>query len=233
MSLKVNLTKIEHNSTRIAEEINFEVLNGQIAGLYGSSGSGKTTILRSIAGLHSEYSGMATLSGISVSKVKIGFVQQESAYFRWMTTKQNILFGNNSDNSRDLIDLLGLSTEALNAYPHELSGGMKQRMALGRVLLGSPEMVLLDEPFSALDFSATEKLLTLLIEISNELNVPVIIVSHNPLELASVCDSIVVLDSSIDSPTQIGCIERIALAKRSRSLEEQGRIAQKIRGKIA
>jgi len=179
--------------------------------LFGCSGSGKTTALRCIAGLETPDCGTIKINdtlyfdskkkvNISPQKRKFGYMFQENALFPHMNVKQNIEFGLKGMSSLEKIErvdeMLGLvGIEELEfAYPDELSGGQKQKIALARALAPNPEILLLDEPFSSLDTVIRMKLKKELQNIQKELDIPVIFITHDPVEAFTLSNKMVVFD---------------------------------------
>ena len=154
-------------------DVSFGIPKGQLIGLLGPSGSGKTTILRTIAGLETPDSGDIYINGVRINDVEpgkreIGFVFQNYALFRHMSVYDNIAFGLRvkkwaKDQIRErvteLIDLIGLSGLE-KRYPHQLSGGQRQRVAFARAIAAKPQLLLLDEPFAAIDAKVRKELRT-------------------------------------------------------------------------
>ena len=179
-----------------------------ITGIFGHSGSGKSTLLRAIAGLEKEIDGIMVLNDTSLidSKKKcfikaehrnIGLVFQDSRLFPHLDVLDNLKFAAKRCKKRrlnfseiiELTELEGL----LHKHVDELSGGQKQRVALARAILAEPKLLLLDEPLSALDRQAKTSLLKLMLKIQNELQLPMLYVSHSLDELQQVCDKLLVL----------------------------------------
>ncbi len=189
------------------DDVSFEVPEGQLVALLGPSGSGKSTILRIIAGLEPADSGEVELTGedatnLPVQNRGVGFVFQHYALFRHMTVRQNIAFGLEVQRlGRDeiqrrvdeLLDLIQLSGYA-SRYPSQLSGGQKQRVALARALAPRPKLLLLDEPFGALDSRVREELRTWLRKLHDEVHVTSLFVTHDQQEAFEVSDQVVVLN---------------------------------------
>ena len=178
---------------------------GKLIGLLGPSGSGKTTILRMIAGLETPDSGDIIIDGVRVndlaaSKRGIGFVFQNYALFRYMTVYDNIAFGLRvqkadkkkiDERVRELIKLIGL--EGLEKrYPSQLSGGQRQRVAFARALAPNPQLLLLDEPFAAIDAKVRKELRSWLREMIEKLGVTSIFVTHDQDEAIEVADEIII-----------------------------------------
>jgi sulfate/thiosulfate transport system ATP-binding protein len=203
---------VRHLSKRFGDfqavdDVTFEVPEGQLVALLGPSGSGKSTILRIIAGLEPADSGEVELTGedatrMPVQKRGVGFVFQHYALFRHMTVRQNIGFGlevqrlpkpEMKRRVDELLDLVQLSGYA-GRYPSQLSGGQRQRVALARALAPRPKVLLLDEPFGALDSRVRDELRTWLRKLHDEVHVTSLFVTHDQLEAFEVSDQIVVLN---------------------------------------
>lgn len=190
---------------KASDNVSLEIEKGKLIGLLGPSGSGKTTILRMIAGLETPDSGDIIIDGIRIndtpaSKRGIGFVFQNYALFRYMTVFDNIAFGldiqkksNKYIKERvfELIKLIGL--EGLEGrYPHQLSGGQKQRVAFARALAPNPQLLLLDEPFAAIDAKVRQELRSWLKEMIEKVGVTSIFVTHDQEEAIEVADQIII-----------------------------------------
>ena len=188
------------------DDVSLEIPDGSLTALLGPSGSGKSTLLRVIAGLETPDSGSVSLAGRDVSSLPahrrgVGFVFQHYAAFKHMTVAKNIAFGleirkrsKSEIRSRvaELIDLVHL--EGLgDRYPSQLSGGQRQRMALARALAVEPEVLLLDEPFGALDARVRKELREWLRRLHDEVHVTTVIVTHDQEEAMEVADSVVVM----------------------------------------
>ncbi|AIY42344.1 Molybdenum transport ATP-binding protein ModC [Collimonas arenae] len=191
--------------------------------LYGPSGAGKSLTLRAIAGLLTPDEGVIRLKQNilfdSTAKIclppqrrKVAYLFQDYALFPHLTVAQNVAFGlrSGSTNMRrpqehpavqKWLTSFELSATA-NSYPHQLSGGQRQRVALARALVLEPDILLLDEPFSALDLSLREKMRYELSELQHRLNVPMMVITHDPADLALLGDEIFeIRDGSISRPT--------------------------------
>jgi NitT/TauT family transport system ATP-binding protein len=193
----------------VLENVDLTIKAGEIVGLLGRSGSGKSTLLRIIAGLLSPSSGQAQCRGTAIQGPPIGIsmVFQSFALFPWLTVLQNVELGLEAQNvdraerrKRALaaIDLIGLDGFE-SAYPKELSGGMRQRVGFARALVVHPDLLLMDEPFSALDVLTAETLRTDMIDLWIEGRLPiksVLIVTHNIEEAVLMCDRILVFSSN-------------------------------------
>ena len=203
----VELKNINKNfgDYKASDNVNFGVEKGKLIGLLGPSGSGKTTILRMIAGLETPDSGDIIIDGVRVndlaaSKRGIGFVFQNYALFRYMTVYDNIAFGLRvqkadkkkiDERVRELIKLIGL--EGLEKrYPSQLSGGQRQRVAFARALAPNPQLLLLDEPFAAIDAKVRKELRSWLREMIEKPGVTSIFVTHDQDEAIEVADEIII-----------------------------------------
>jgi molybdate transport system ATP-binding protein len=186
-------------------------LNAPITGIFGPSGAGKTTLLEVIAGLRQISSGTLFLHDKIVSDPArklftkpenrgIGYVPQDLALFPHKTVENNLLFGTHgphraarsAERLSHVIEALQLGT-LLARYPASLSGGEKQRAAIGRALMSAPQMLLLDEPLANLDRALTRSLLDLLRRTASEFRVPMLYVTHDANELAAIADEVLLL----------------------------------------
>ncbi|MFT8421314.1 MAG: nitrate/sulfonate/bicarbonate ABC transporter ATP-binding protein [Gluconacetobacter sp.] len=193
----------------VLDDVTLSLRSGEIVGLLGRSGSGKSTLLRIVAGLLPPTEGSILWKGRPVSGPVpgIAMVFQSFALFPWLTVQKNVELGLEAKGiaaaERDrlaeaAIDLIGLGGYE-NAYPKELSGGMRQRVGLARALVVQPDLLLMDEPFSALDVLTAENLRTDLIELWAERKLPVksmLLVTHNIEEAVLMCDRILVFSSN-------------------------------------
>ncbi len=187
------------------EDINIEILKGSIVAVVGPSGCGKTTFLRILAGLIDPTQGKVEIEGKSPKEYRdnggIGFVFQKATLFPWRNLRKNLLLpteivGDNKIDSvnkcNELLDLVGLS--GFNEfYPKELSGGMLQRAALARALMNDPHLLLLDEPFSAVDEITREQLWVDFWNIWKKKDLTVVIVTHNIREAIFLSDKVYVM----------------------------------------
>lgn len=190
---------------KASNDVSFDIKKGNLVALLGPSGSGKTTILRMLAGLENPDSGDIFIDGKRVNDIApgergIGFVFQNYALFRHMTVFQNIAFGlkikklkkqDIISRTNELIDLVGLKGME-NRYPHQLSGGQRQRVAFARAIAPNPSVLLLDEPFAAIDAKVRKELRTWLKEMIHKLGVTSIFVTHDQEEAIDVSDEIIV-----------------------------------------
>ncbi|MGC9269474.1 AAA-associated domain-containing protein [Acidiphilium sp.] len=192
----------------VLDDVNVSLREGEIVGLLGRSGSGKSTLLRIIAGLLRPTKGEVTWQGRPVvGPVRgVAMVFQSFALFPWLSVQENVELGleaqgvarrEREQRSEEAIDLIGLGGYD-GAYPKELSGGMRQRVGLARALVTHPDLLLMDEPFSALDVLTAETLRTDLIDLWSEGKLPVksiLMVTHNIEEAVLMCDRILVFSS--------------------------------------
>lgn len=207
-------------SFKASDNVSFGLEKGKLIGLLGPSGSGKTTILRMLAGLEKQDSGDILINGRNVNGVPasergIGFVFQNYALFPFMTVNANIAYGLKvqkkdkkfiSDRVNELLELVGLP-DVGKRYPDQLSGGQRQRIALARALAPQPELLLLDEPFAAIDAKVRKELRTWLRETIDKIGITSIFVTHDQDEAIEVADEIVVTNKGrveqVGSPSEI------------------------------
>ncbi|WP_449537330.1 ABC transporter ATP-binding protein [Ferdinandcohnia sp. Marseille-Q9671] len=190
-------------ATTALEDISLTIEEGEFISLLGPSGCGKTTLLSIIAGLLKPTSGEVLIEGKSITKAKsyIGYMLQQDYLFPWKTIEENILVGlqimnqlteQNRKNTLDLLEEIGLKGVE-KSYPKQLSGGMRQRAALVRTLATNPKILLLDEPFSALDFQTKLKLEDLVSDTLKEYGKTAILVTHDIGEAIAMSDRIFML----------------------------------------
>ncbi len=193
-------------SFEAVRDVGFEAEDGKITALLRSSGSGKSTVLRMIAGLERPDAGRIWVggeeqTGKSVQERRFGFVFQHYALFRHMTVSRNVAFGLSvrresraAQHRRvgELLELVGLTAFA-NRYPDQLSGGQRQRVALARALAPQPRLLLLDEPFGALDARVRQELRRWLDDLHRELGVTSLLVTHDQEEALELANEVVVM----------------------------------------
>ena len=189
------------------DDVSLDIPSGSLTALLGPSGSGKSTLLRSIAGLETLDSGTVTIAekdvtGVSPQKRDIGFVFQHYAAFKHMTVRGNVAFGLKirkrpkaeiKKRVDELLEIVGLDGFQ-HRYPAQLSGGQRQRMALARALAVDPQVLLLDEPFGALDAKVRTDLRTWLRRLHEEVHVTTVLVTHDQEEALDVADRIAVMN---------------------------------------
>ncbi len=185
------ISKTFDNGIQALDDIDFEIREGEFLSLLGASGSGKTTLLRILAGLESPTGGQVQWRG-GARPHETGFVFQEPALMPWAPVAANVrlplrLLGVNNESAerrtREVLNLVGLESFA-EAFPHELSGGMKMRASLARALILRPKLLLMDEPFAALDEITRFKLNDELLALWRRLNCTVVFVTHSVFEAA-------------------------------------------------
>jgi len=191
----------QYGDFKASDDVNFGIEKGKLVALLGPSGSGKTTILRMIAGLEEPNAGDIFIDGkrindIPPAKRGIGFVFQNYALFRYMTVYDNIAFGLEiqkvpkakiKERVMELIELTGLSGME-KRYPSQLSGGQRQRVAFARALAPNPQVLLLDEPFAAIDAKVRQELRNWLREMIHKVGITSIFVTHDQDEAVEVAD---------------------------------------------
>ncbi|MFN9390093.1 MAG: sulfate/molybdate ABC transporter ATP-binding protein, partial [Betaproteobacteria bacterium] len=205
MSIKVRNVTRRFGSFAALEDVSLEVCTGELLALLGPSGSGKTTLLRVIAGLETVDSGQVLFHGEDattqhVRERRVGFVFQHYALFRHLSIFENVAFGlrvrprsqrpPEAEIRRRVHELLALVQLdwLADRYPHQLSGGQRQRVALARALAVEPRVLLLDEPFGALDAKVRQELRRWLRRLHDELHVTSIFVTHDQEEALEVAD---------------------------------------------
>lgn len=208
MHVVVNNLRKSFGSFEASKDVSFDIEKGKLIGFLGPSGGGKTTILRMLAGLEQPDSGDIYFNGKQVNllppqKRNIGFVFQNYALFRHMNVFDNIAFGLTTQKNKwnkkqiearvkELLELTGLAGLE-KRYPNQLSGGQKQRVAFARALAPEPELLLLDEPFAAIDAKVRKELRSWLRETINRVGITTIFVTHDQEEAMEVADEIMII----------------------------------------
>jgi len=188
------------------KDVSFDVYRREFMCVIGPSGCGKSTLIRILAGLESSSDGKVLLDGNPVTGPgpDRGMVFQSYTLFPWLTVKQNVMFGprmsgkrgtSAESEARQWIDLVGLS-KFENSYPHQLSGGMKQRVAIARALANRPRILLMDEPFGALDAQTRCQMQSYLLQIWRNLDITILFITHDLDEAAFLADRILVLKAN-------------------------------------
>ena len=207
MSIEARDVTKRFGSFTALDDVSVEVPGGSLVALLGPSGSGKSTLLRVIAGLERPDSGAVLLDGVEVTSVPtqrrgVGFVFQHYAAFKHMTVRENVAFGlklrrlprqqvrRRVDELLELVQLAGLA----DRYPAQLSGGQRQRMVLARALAVEPKVLLLDEPFGALDARVRAELRAWLRRLHDEMHVTSVFVTHDQEEAMELADRIVLMN---------------------------------------
>lgn len=208
MMLKIDNMSLAYGDNIVLNNINLALEKGESACLIGPSGSGKSSLLRAIAGFEQVRSGEVSIDGARVSTTeftvppeqrKVGMLFQDLALFPHLTVQQNIAFGlaglskaEADKKIASLLELVGLSDFA-GRYSHQLSGGQQQRVALARALAPEPDLLLLDEPFSSLDSELRQELVADVFRILKEKNITTLMVTHDQVEAFSWADKLGVL----------------------------------------
>ncbi|NFR88227.1 MULTISPECIES: ABC transporter ATP-binding protein [unclassified Clostridium] len=213
-----------YGNKEILKNLNLCIDKGEFLTIIGSSGCGKTTLLKLVNGLIMPDKGRVLVYGEDISKIskielrrKIGYVIQEVGLFPHMNVRKNISYVLdliNKDNKRSiqerteyLIKSVGLSKEILNSYPGELSGGQRQRIGIARALAAKPNIVLMDEPFGAVDEITRKLLQEEILRIYNEFNVTIIFITHDIREALKLGTRVIVMDEGniiqSGTPTEI------------------------------
>ena len=196
----VNVSKfytVDKESIKVIDKIDLNIPENKITVILGRSGCGKTTLLRLVAGLEDFEQGEI----IGVESKRKAYVFQEDRLMPWLDVKSNITFGihkNEIDNSRinEIIETVGLE-KFYNAYPSQLSGGMKQRVSIARAFAYNPDFIMMDEPFSALDYFTREQMQSELLNIHKRLKCSILFVTHSIDEALILGDNIVILEKGI------------------------------------
>lgn len=223
MELVLNNIKKSFGDKIVLQDINLEVEDGEFVCILGHSGCGKSTMLNLIAGFTKPDSGDISVNRVPIGKPnqERGIVFQEHALFPWYTVFENIAFGPTvQGKSKEevqkiaykYLQMIGLEPFE-HHYPSELSGGMKQRVGIARALAGQPKLLLMDEPFAALDVFTKETMRKELIDIWNELKTTIIFITHDIAEAVYLADRIVVMKQGV-----IAAEKQISM-KRPRKIE--------------
>ncbi|SES78922.1 NitT/TauT family transport system ATP-binding protein [Methanococcoides vulcani] len=223
-------------STLALDNVSLEIRDKEFICFIGPSGCGKTTLLRTIAGLETPDSGEITLDGerITVPDSKRGMVFQEYSLFPWNTVIQNITFGprmqgmskgESLERAEKYLKLVGLE-QFRNSYPYELSGGMRQRVAIARALANEPKVLLMDEPFGALDAQTRNTLQNELLDVWAKNQITIVFVTHSVDEAVFLADKIVVMTAR---PGKIKKVINVELPRpRDRTSSEANELRHKL-----
>ena len=196
----VNISKfytVEKEQIKVLDGIDLDIHDKKITVILGRSGCGKTTLLRLVAGLEKFDQGQIQEMGIK----RKAYVFQEDRLMPWLNVKRNITFGINDKDVdekkiNEVIETVGLE-RFYNAYPSQLSGGMKQRVSIARAFAYEPDFIMMDEPFSALDYFTRGQMQKELIKIHNKRSCPILFVTHSIDEALILGDKIVVLEKGL------------------------------------
>jgi NitT/TauT family transport system ATP-binding protein len=237
----------------VLDDISFSVASGEFVAIVGASGCGKSTLLRIIAGLESATRGEVLVDGAPIGGPdrNRALVFQDYSLYPWLTVLENIRFSlrlkaggrrRGTDGHREslqrselLLELMGL-THVRNAHPHALSGGMRQRVAIARALLGKPELLLMDEPFGALDAQTREVMHELILHVLALEKRTILFVTHDVEEAVYLADRVIVLASGPGRVDSVWTIEGPPPLERARDLKRapkfvamEGQILDRIR----
>jgi len=197
--LDIAIAAKQFGAVPVMRDVALALQPGEVVALVGPSGCGKSTLLRIVAGLDRQYSGHCRVLGeaAQVHSGHVGFIFQEPRLLPWLTVADNVGFelgrhGGRHPRVRELLDEVGLA-EFADAYPKQLSGGMAQRAAIARGLFTQPELLLLDEPFSAVDAFTRMRLQDLLLRVAAHHGTTVLLVTHDIDEAVYLADRVVVL----------------------------------------
>lgn len=221
--------RLEHVSkafgeNRILEDFSLSVQEGEFLTVIGRSGCGKTTMLKMINGLFTPDQGTVFIEGTDITKTdlialrrRIGYVIQNKGLFPHMTVEKNITYvpvisgkkdkKKNHETARRLMKLVGLEEDLLTRYPNELSGGQQQRVGIARALAADPKILLMDEPFGALDEITRQTMQDEILKLHKELKLTVVFITHDIREAMKLGDRVLVMDHGcalqIDTPENI------------------------------
>lgn len=226
--LRVDVRLKSFNGRSIVRDVAFEVAAGEIVAVLGASGCGKSTLLRAIAGLDKEFTGSIAIHGTHNDQNVIGMIYQEPRLMPWLNVEDNIGFGLEHKSAKSSIDALlqeVLLEDARRYLPKQLSGGMAQRVAIARALVREPDVLLMDEPFSALDVLTRRNLHTLTRNVTAKHQTATVIVTHDPDEAVNLADRVLVLSSSGSDGARIQHDIRPSNSKAARQDEVEAIIA--------
>ncbi|WP_094570635.1 ABC transporter ATP-binding protein [Mucilaginibacter xinganensis] len=207
--VSINRLAKRYGHREVISDFSVDIEPGKIYSIVAPSGCGKTTLLKIIAGFDRDYAG-SIIYNFDRRTHPIGFIFQEQSIFPWLTVRENLGFGiENTYRKHDslshgnielLSNQLGLSAY-LNFYPHQLSGGLKQRVVFGRTLILNPKIILCDEPFNSLDENAAFEMLDFLKSIQKTFQITVLYVTHNVEEAVYIADELLISKSGINKNT--------------------------------
>lgn len=196
--LEVNELKVRYGAYEAVKGVSFILLKGEIVGIVGESGSGKSTIAKTLMGLESAADGTIVNRAKSMQMI---FQDAVGSLNPRMTVRQTldevIRFKKTAHTPEDLLDMVGLSRAVLEQYPREMSGGQCQRVSVARALACDPEVLIADEPVSALDVSVQARVLNLLRDLRKDLGLSILLIAHDLAVVKNVCDRIAVMEKGL------------------------------------
>jgi sulfonate transport system ATP-binding protein len=199
IALDIHIAEKRYGQRAVLRDVSLQLQQGEVVSLIGASGCGKSSLMAIASGLDRDFRGRIKLNGTPLQGVsrEIGFIFQEPRLFPWLTVAQNVAFENDRDPRlvKRLLSEVGLDDYAA-ALPKQLSGGQAQRAAIARGLFTQPRVLLLDEPFSAVDAFTRMKLQDLLLRIAHEHRLTVLLVTHDIDEALYLSDRVVLLDGT-------------------------------------
>lgn len=211
--IKLNLesVKIKLDSKIVLDDVNLQINTGEIVSLMGSSASGKTSLIRSIAGFHNITSGIIRIDNqivndfnkcVDVAERNVGVIFQDLALFPHLTVRENILFGlhkvdaaQKQKRAQKLEELLNIEN-ITDRYPNQISGGQQQRVAIARAIAPKPNLLLLDEPFSALDYELKDNLMSDIMKLIKSEKITAILITHSAEEAFKMSDKIAFISNN-------------------------------------
>ena len=232
MSLSVQSISASYSEKIVFEDVSFEVKPGEILAVFGPNGSGKSTIIKALAGLVPQFKGSIILKTMDLSQSKLGYVPQDfrQSFFPWADLYGNIALARSEFFNRrhesnaftdDIVEQLSIDID-FNLYPHQCSGGMLQQAAIARALATDPDIILADEPFSALDYAIAK---TLRYNLKKEIvkrSIPMIVVLHDFQDILEIADHVLVIPSmpfSSNSDSDYELVEKIINLKKQKQLQ--------------
>ena len=202
LALDIDIAEKRYGTRAVLRDVRIGLRQGEVVSLIGASGCGKSSLLAIASGLDRDYRGSIALHGAALNGVSrdIGFIFQEPRLFPWLTVAQNVAFDSDNDAAAQkraarLLEEVGLHEHA-QALPKQLSGGQAQRAAIARGLFSHPRVLLLDEPFSAVDAFTRMKLQDLLPKVAQQRELTVLLVTHDIDEALYLSDRILLLDGA-------------------------------------
>lgn len=226
--LRVDVRHKSFSGRSVVRDVAFDVAAGEIVAVLGASGCGKSTLLRAIAGLDKDFTGSIAIHGTHNDQNVVGMIYQEPRLMPWLNVEENIGFGLEQKSAKSSIDALlqeVLLEDARRYLPKQLSGGMAQRVAIARALVREPDVLLMDEPFSALDVLTRRNLHTLTRNVTAKHQTATVIVTHDPDEAVNLADRVLVLSSSGSDGARIQHDIRPSASKAARRDEVEAIIA--------